>query len=104
MPTGQRAAVVRRRVRVGRRMAYLHTREIRGYPDAMVSKGLQRVGVRGWHLHLVSLGTVWLCITLWIRAKTVDQEERGNAERRALFVGLWPPMFWLIGDSVERQE
>jgi hypothetical protein len=29
---------------------------------------------------------------LWIRAKAVDQEERGNAERRALFVGLWPPM------------
>jgi hypothetical protein len=70
----------------------------------MPSKALQRVGVRGWHLHLVSLATVWLCITLWIRAKTVDQEERGNAERRALFVGLWPPMFWLIGDSVERRE
>jgi hypothetical protein len=89
---------------VGRRTAFLHTRELRGYPDAMVSKGLQRVGVRGWHLHLVSLSTVWLCVTLWIRAKTVDQEERGNAERRALFVGLWPPMFWLIGDSVERRE
>ncbi|HEY1524381.1 MAG TPA: hypothetical protein VGF70_15325 [Solirubrobacteraceae bacterium] len=27
---------------------------------------------------------------------------RGCAERRAIFVGLWPPMFWLIGDSVER--
>jgi hypothetical protein len=70
----------------------------------MPSKALRRVGVRGWHLHLVSLATVWLCVTLWIRAKTVDQEERGNAERRALFVGLWPPMFWLIGDSVERRE
>lgn len=70
----------------------------------MPSKALQRVGVRGWHLHLVSLATVWLCVTLWIRAKTVDQAERGNAERRALFVGLWPPMFWLIGDSVERLE
>jgi hypothetical protein len=70
----------------------------------MVSNGLRRAGVRGWHLHLVSLATVWLCVTLWIRAKTVDQEERGNAERRALFVGLWPPMFWLIGDSVERRE
>jgi hypothetical protein len=70
----------------------------------MPSKALQRVGVHGWHLHLVSLATVWLCVTLWIRAKTVDQEERGNAERRALFVGLWPPMFWLIGDSVERRE
>ena len=41
---------------------------------------------------------------LWQRAKTVDQDERGNAERRALFVGLWPPTLWLIGDSVEQQE
>ena len=53
---------------------------------------------------MASLGSIGLCIGLWIRAKTVDQEERGNAERRALFVGLWPPMFWLIGDYVERRE
>jgi hypothetical protein len=69
-----------------------------------LSKGLQSTGLRGWHLHVTSLATVWLCVTLWVRAKTVDQEERGNAERRALFVGLWPPMFWLIGDAVERRE
>ena len=48
-----------------------------------------------------SLASVGLCIGLWIRAKTVDQDERGNAERRALFVGLWPPMFWLIGDTAD---
>jgi hypothetical protein len=70
----------------------------------MLSKGLHRVGLKGWQLHVTSLASIWLCITLWIRAKTVDQEERGNAERRALFVGLWPPMFWLIGDAVERHE
>jgi hypothetical protein len=63
---------------------------------------LHRTGLRGWHLHVTSLGAVWLCIALWIRAKTVDQAERGNAERRALFVGLWPPTLWLIGDSLER--
>jgi hypothetical protein len=51
-----------------------------------------------------SLGSIGLCIGLWIRAKTVDQDERGNAERRALFVGLWPPMFWLIGDSLGTHE
>jgi hypothetical protein len=51
-----------------------------------------------------SLGAVLLCIALWIRAKTVDQEERGNAERRALFVGLWPPMLWLIGESLREER
>ena len=58
----------------------------------------------GRALYGTSLGSIGLCIVLWIRAKTVDQDERGNAERRALFVGLWPPMFWLIGDTLERRE
>lgn len=55
-------------------------------------------------LHVTSLAGIGLSLSLWIRAKTVDQTERGNAERRAIFVGLWPPMFWLIGDHVERQD
>jgi len=70
----------------------------------MLTKHLYRIGLRSWHLQVASLGSICLCVGLWIRAKTLPEDERGNAERRALFVGLWPPMFWLIGDSVERQE
>ena len=61
---------------------------------------LHRVGLVSATLHAASLGSIGLCLALWIRAKTVDQEERGNAERRAIFVGLWPPMLWLLGDTV----
>jgi hypothetical protein len=68
----------------------------------MLTRRLHRTGLRSWHLQVASLASVSLCIGLWIRAKTVDQDERGNAERRALFVGLWPPMIWLIGDTLER--
>ncbi len=66
----------------------------------MIELFLRRAGLRSTHLHLISMGSVGLCIGLWIRAKTVDQTERGNAERRALFVGLWAPTLWLIGDSL----
>jgi hypothetical protein len=69
-----------------------------------ISGALRKAGLRSTHLQLASLGSVGLCIGLWIRAKTVDQDERGNAERRALFVGLWPPTLWLIGDSLEELE
>lgn len=69
----------------------------------MPSQFLERAGVRPWQMQWLSLGSIGLCIGLWIRAKTVDQDERGNAERRALFVGLWPPMIWLIGDSLDRR-
>ncbi len=62
---------------------------------------LRRADLSGLPLHAASLASIGLCVALWIRAKTVDQDERGNAERRALFVGLWPPMFWLMGDTVD---
>jgi len=70
----------------------------------MITSVLRAAGLRSEHLQALSMGAVGLCITLWIRAKTVDQVERGNAERRALFVGLWPPTIWLIGDSLRRDE
>jgi hypothetical protein len=70
----------------------------------MLTDVLHDRGLRGWHLHALSLASIGLCIALWIRAKTVDQDERGNAERRALFVGLWPPMLWLMGDSLENRD
>ena len=69
-----------------------------------MSKLLHRCGLRAWHMQSLSFGAIGLCIGLWIRAKTVDQDERGNAERRALFVGLWPPTIWMIGDAVGRYE
>ena len=70
----------------------------------MLTAFLHRVGLRSWHMQAWSITTIGACIAMWIRAKTVDQDERGNAERRALFVGLWPPTIWLIGDSLAARE
>ena len=70
----------------------------------MIDVVLHRAGLRSTHLQTTSAMSVGLCIALWIRAKTVDQQERGNAERRAIFVGLWPPTLWLLGDSLRRHE
>jgi hypothetical protein len=70
----------------------------------MVVGLLHRAGARTAHLHSASLAAIGLCLTLWVRAKTIDQEQRGNAERRALFVGLWPPMLWLIGESLQEPK
>ncbi len=70
----------------------------------LLTEHLHDAGLRAWVMQLASMSAVGLCIGLWIRAKTVDQDERGNAERRAIFVGLWPPTIWLIGDSIARHE
>jgi hypothetical protein len=70
----------------------------------MLGKMLHSVGLRSVHLHVASLASILLCLALWIRAKTMDQAERGNAERRAIFVGLWPPTLWLIGNTIQQHE
>jgi hypothetical protein len=70
----------------------------------MLVKALHAGGLRSVHLQAAAFGSIALCLGLWVRAKTVDQDHRDNAERRALFVGLWPPMFWLIGDSLQELE
>jgi hypothetical protein len=70
----------------------------------MLAKWLHSMGLRSLHLYIASLASIVLCLSLWIRAKTIDQAERGNAERRAIFVGLWPPMLWLIGSAIQQHE
>jgi hypothetical protein len=70
----------------------------------MLVKALHAAGVRSSYLQAASLGAIGLCLGLWVRAKTIDQEQRDNAERRALFVGLWPPMLWMMGDSLQDLE
>jgi len=74
-----------------------HTRRVRLPP----SDNLQPHSV---HLYALSVSSIVLCLALWIRSKTIGEDERGNAERRAIFVGLWPPMLWLIGDTLRRRE
>jgi hypothetical protein len=103
MPTGQRAVVSARWPGPGLRGTQAGYPVPRAGSAPAVDDFVRRAGIRGWHLQGVSLGSIALCVVLWIRAKTVDQDERANAERRALFVGLWPPMFWLIGDTLDRR-
>lgn len=71
--------------------------------DSIKSIERQRAKAISSSFYASSLGSVAVCVVLWIRAKTIGEDERGNAERRALFVGLWPPMLWLIGDTLDRR-
>jgi hypothetical protein len=70
----------------------------------VILDALQTMRLRGPHFHGMAAGSIGLCIALWIRAKTVDQDERGNAERRAIFVGLWAPTLWQVGDALDARS
>lgn len=68
----------------------------------LVQDLMWRLGLRRTPLQWASTGSVALCIVLWMRAASFDQDERGNAERRALFVGLWAPTLWTMSQSLPR--
>ena len=70
----------------------------------MLSTHAQKMPLRSFHLYGLAVAAIGLCLGLWGRAKTIGEDERGNAERRAIFVGLWPPTLWLIGDTLRREE
>jgi hypothetical protein len=111
-PTGQPAAVVARRWS-GSFVATIpsYPRPRSGNAGLAIRQTAEMLGSlpkplrpRSVQMFTLSLGSIVLCILLWIRAKTIGEDERANAERRALFVGLWPPMFWLIGETLRRGE
>jgi hypothetical protein len=70
----------------------------------VTAKVIHRLGVRSSYIQTAAMGSVALCLTLWLRAAGLDQDERGNAERRAIFVGLWGPTLWTISQSVAELE
>lgn len=70
----------------------------------MVVRQLQTRRLHEGHAELASFLSIGLSIGLWIRAKTVDQSQRGHAEWRALFVGLWAPTLWLARGALRRQK
>jgi hypothetical protein len=61
---------------------------------------LNRLAVLRDPLRMSSLAMIAGSLGLWVRAKTVNQDQRANAERRAIFVGLWPSMLWLLSDAL----
>ncbi len=66
---------------------------------------LKKVGVSGDLLHSLGLASILASISLWGRsASQSDKDARARAERLAIFVGLWPPTFFLLGKVLQDIE
>ncbi len=56
-------------------------------------------------LHGLGLASIGGAISLWGRsAGNGDLDSRARAERLAIFVGLWPPTFFLLGKVLQDLE
>ncbi len=66
---------------------------------------LHRLGLSSDLLHGLGFGSMLTAISLWGRSAVTDnRDSRARAERLAIFIGLWPPTFFLLGKVLQDIE
>ncbi len=64
-------------------------------------KQLSRIGLNSATMYLASMISVALSVGTWVVRRN---ENRENAERLAIFVGLWAPTLMIMGKAIEDAE
>jgi uncharacterized membrane protein len=66
---------------------------------------LKKLGFNSSIMHSFGLASIGGALSLWGRsAARSDREKKARAERLAIFVGLWPPTFFLLGKVLHDLE
>ncbi|HET9215034.1 MAG TPA: hypothetical protein VFN93_09815 [Gaiellaceae bacterium] len=66
---------------------------------------LKKIGLSSTLLHSLGVASIGGAVSLWGRsAAQSDRHARARAERLAIFVGLWPPTFFLLGKVLQDLE
>jgi len=70
-----------------------------------IALALHKLGINSDILHSLGFASVLGAISLWGRSAGVDDwKAKARAERLAIFVGLWPPTFFLLGKVMQDLE
>jgi hypothetical protein len=70
-----------------------------------VALALHRIGLRGSLMHSLGFGSILSAISLWGRSAAVsDKDRKARVQRLAIFFGLWPPTFFLLGKVLQDLE
>jgi hypothetical protein len=63
------------------------------------------VGLSSDLLHSLGFASIISAISLWGKsAAHSNKDKKARAERLAIFVGLWPPTFFLLGKVLQDLE
>jgi hypothetical protein len=66
---------------------------------------LRKLGFTSTIMHSFGLASIGGALSLWGRsAARSDRDTKARAERLAIFVGLWPPTFFLLGKVLQDLE
>lgn len=62
---------------------------------------VRRLGVNSSTMYFAGLASVFLSIAIWFLRR---EDDRSNAERFGIFVGLWAPTLMIMGKAIEDSE
>jgi hypothetical protein len=66
---------------------------------------LKRLGLTSTLMHSLGAASIAGGLSLWGRSAAVSNKDaKARAERLAIFVGLWPPTFFLLGKVLQDLE
>jgi hypothetical protein len=66
---------------------------------------LKRLGLTSTLLHSMGAASIAGSLSLWGRSAAVSHNDaKARAQRLAIFVGLWPPTFFLLGKVLQDLE
>jgi hypothetical protein len=70
-----------------------------------IALALRKVGLSSDLLHSLGFASIISAISLWGKsAAESNKDKKARAERLAIFVGLWPPTFFLLGKVLQDLE
>lgn len=70
-----------------------------------IATTIKRLGFGSDVLHTLGIASLLASVSLWGKsAAHSDEARKARAQRLAIFVGLWPPTFFLLGKVVQDLE
>lgn len=70
-----------------------------------IALALKRAGLGSDLMHSLGFASIGTAVSLWARSASVDDKyKKARAERLAIFIGLWPPTFFLLGKVLQDLE
>jgi hypothetical protein len=70
-----------------------------------IALAIKRSGLNSDLLHSLGFASIAAAVSLWARsASATNKDAKARAERLAIFIGLWPPTFFLLGKVLQDLE
>lgn len=69
----------------------------------MIAK-LHETGLRSEHAYTAGMASIGLAFMSWATSKRTEKAGKDRADRWGIFVGMWAPTFFAMGNALRSYE